>query len=61
MRINPDFGHVRKVIDGLERNQDKYGKPYCPCKVQRTDSNVCPCIEARHMGECKCKLYVYDD
>lgn len=52
-RINPNIEHVKLIIDGLEK-----GSGFCPCKVQKTEENLCPCDEFITTGECHCKLWV---
>jgi ferredoxin-thioredoxin reductase catalytic subunit len=56
-QINTNFEQVRKVINGLESNFNKYGSPYCPCKIKKIDSNICPCEDLRTIGKCVCKLF----
>lgn len=38
------------------------GAPFCPCKVELTDENICPCKdcldEAEEHGKCHCLMYV---
>ena len=58
MMINPDFDKVRQIITGLDRNTYLWGKPYCPCKIQHTPENICPCVDMMEKKECKCGLYV---
>lgn len=47
-----------KIINALERNFEKYGASYCPCKINRIDDNICPCKEYRETGKCICGLYL---
>lgn len=41
---------------------DKEGAPFCPCKVELSDGNICPCEdcldEAEEHGKCHCLMYV---
>ena len=44
--VNPN--QLLKIIKGLQRNYEKYGEPYCPCKVVSGDKEkdamfICPC------------------
>lgn len=55
--LNEDGARVLRIIKALERNQEKYGAAYCPCKVERTNENICPCYEYSDTGVCKCGLY----
>ena len=48
---------VLRITDALKRNHEKYGHPYCPCKINRTEDNICPCKEFRETGKCICGLY----
>ena len=52
-KINPNIEHVNQITQGLHK---KGG--YCPCKVQKTEENLCPCDEFITTGECHCKLWV---
>jgi ferredoxin-thioredoxin reductase catalytic subunit len=45
------------VIEGLERNVDLWGAPYCPCKLEKVDKNICPCEEMRETRNCHCGLF----
>lgn len=46
------------VLDGLQRNKDKYGKRYCPCSIIRNDDTICMCKEFKEEGTCHCGLYI---
>lgn len=52
-RINPDEKHTRVIMEGLLK---KGG--YCPCKVQKTEDNLCPCNEFLETEHCHCNLWV---
>lgn len=52
-KLNPNSEHVDLIIEGLK---NKGG--YCPCKVQKTIENMCPCDDFISTGKCCCKLYV---
>jgi len=57
---------VDTVNQGLEENQKKFGKKYCPCSLEHTDDTVCMCKDFRDMKEpgfCHCGKYekYYDD
>ena len=59
--VVPD-GKLRfKLLRELLENWDRYGKPYCPCRPERSDRTVCPCVYARadiaKMGHCLCGLF----
>lgn len=57
--LNPDENYVKKLYQVMERNGG-----YCPCRIQHTPENICPCAEFRGQladpafkGYCHCKLY----
>ena len=61
MRIifNEDAQVVEKLREALKKKEG-----YCPCRVQRTEDNVCMCREFREQiadpefeGYCHCRLY----
>lgn len=62
---NYDFNRkdkIRKaVIKGLQRNKEKFGNYFCPCRVEKIKENVCPCAyhekEINEKGECHCQLF----
>ena len=64
--LNPDEKHLGIVIRGLVRNKEKFGRPYCPCRLRSGDEEKdraieCPCIyhkeEIVKDGHCHCELY----
>lgn len=57
--FNPDEKIVSAIRDGLKRKDG-----YCPCRIQKTEDNVCMCKEFREQvadpnfeGFCHCRLY----
>lgn len=57
--INPDSETVARIRQGLLAKQG-----YCPCRLQKTEDNLCMCREFREQiadpefeGFCHCKLY----
>ena len=57
--LNPDAEIVATVKAGLERTGG-----YCPCRMERTEENICMCREFREQikdpefeGFCHCFLY----
>ncbi|MBR6739240.1 MAG: ferredoxin thioredoxin reductase catalytic beta chain [Oscillospiraceae bacterium] len=61
MRIifNEDAQVVEKLREALKKKEG-----YCPCRIQRTEDNVCMCREFREQiadpefeGYCHCRLY----
>mgnify|MGYP001568636202 CR=1 FL=1 len=66
-RLNPDRKAVERIVSGLLKNEEKYGKKYCPCRRisgnEAEDSKkICPCFwhkdEIKKDGHCLCNLYV---
>ena len=55
-RINPDKEHVELIIKGLLK-----GIGHCPCKLQKTDENLCPCDEFISTGVCHCGLWIKEE
>ena len=57
--FNEDTKVVEKIREGLRRKDG-----YCPCRLQKTDENICMCQEFRDQiadpefeGYCHCRLY----
>jgi len=50
-----------KVAIQIAKRMLKYGKAYCPCRVELKYENICPCIhhidELRKYGKCRCGLF----
>ncbi len=46
------------IPEGLERNKQKHGARYCPCRISRTSENICPCKEMRETKKCCCGLFI---
>lgn len=51
-----------KVIPLIIKQIEDYGKPYCPCRVERSERTICPCFwhvnELMRYGRCKCGLFI---
>ena len=67
LNLNPDGKIVDMVLEGLLRNEEKYGALYCPCRLPGGDKEkdkaiICPCVyhkdEIAKDGHCKCRLFV---
>ncbi|MBW2992263.1 ferredoxin:thioredoxin reductase [Candidatus Woesearchaeota archaeon] len=66
--LNPDKAHVDIVIDGVLKNEEKFGLKLCPCRLrdgsrERDLELICPCnfkIQDtwKNKGECWCGLFV---
>ena len=57
--LNKDEEVVKTIKEGLKRTGG-----YCPCKLQRTEDNICMCKEFKEQiadpffeGYCHCMLY----
>jgi ferredoxin-thioredoxin reductase catalytic chain len=67
--LNKDEKQLGTVIRGLVRNKNKFGRPYCPCRLRSGDEEKdraieCPCVyhkdEVATQGSCHCRLYFKD-
>jgi ferredoxin-thioredoxin reductase catalytic subunit len=67
--LNPNKQIVDAIVNGLIRNEERYGpgKRYCPCRPvmgnEKQDRKIiCPCIyhmdEIKKDGLCHCRLFV---
>ena len=66
-KLNPNEKIVENIVNGLLRNEEKYGEQYCPCRRVSGDKEedakkICPCFwhkdEIAKDGHCFCNLYV---
>lgn len=50
-----------KVILLIIRQIEELGKPYCPCRTEKSEKTICPCFyhveELRRHGRCRCGLF----
>ncbi|TFF86737.1 MAG: ferredoxin:thioredoxin reductase [Promethearchaeota archaeon] len=65
-KLNPNEEELEGTLMGLNKNKEKYGFFYCPCRVVEGDrekdkDKICPCIwseeEVERDGHCLCRLY----
>lgn len=65
--LNPDTDHTLGLIEGLIKNESRYGYWACPCRLAegRKDEDldiICPCDyrdeDLAQYGTCYCGLYV---
>ncbi|MBU0929864.1 MAG: ferredoxin:thioredoxin reductase [Nanoarchaeota archaeon] len=65
-KLNPDEIELKTILEGLEKNREKYGFAYCPCRIITDDKIkdrdiICPCVfhrgEIELKGKCLCKLF----
>lgn len=68
--LNPDKNFTLDLIDGLLKNQRRYGYFACPCRLATGKKEedidiICPCdyrdADLNDYGSCYCGLYVSDD
>ena len=50
MKINTDWKHVEKIIEGLKKNDGN-----CPCSI---DKKPCPCNDFYEDKKCVCRLFI---
>lgn len=65
--LNPDEDFLKDLLEGIKKNEERYGYPSCPCRVGSGNFNVdrdiiCPCDyrdpDVEEYGACYCSLYV---
>jgi len=68
--LNPDEGFLNDLLDGIRKNEERYGYPSCPCRVAtgvlEIDKDIiCPCWyrdpDVAEFDACYCALYVSRD
>lgn len=68
--LHPDPDFLRDLLEGLMQNEERYGYPFCPCrlatgKFELDRDVVCPCDyrdpDVQEYGACYCALYVRKD
>ncbi len=68
--LNPDPKFLQSLLEGLKRNEERYGYPSCPCrlasgKFEIDRDIICPCDyrdpDVAQYGACYCALYVRKD
>jgi len=68
--LNPDPKFLQSLLEGLKRNEERYGYPSCPCRLAsgkfEVDRDIiCPCDyrdpDVAEHGACYCALYVRKD
>ena len=66
-RLNSDPVFLGDLIEGLKKNEDRYGYPSCPCRIAtgKLDLDrdiICPCDyrdpDVAEYGACYCALYI---
>jgi ferredoxin-thioredoxin reductase catalytic subunit len=68
--LHPDPDFLNDLLEGLKRNEERYGYPSCPCrlasgKFELDRDIICPCDyrdpDVAEYGACYCALYVRKD
>lgn len=68
--LNPDPEMLQDLLEGLQKNEERYGYPSCPCrlasgKLELDRDIICPCDyrapDVNYYGQCYCALYVNKD
>jgi len=68
--LNPDPEFLHSLLEGLKKNEERYGYPSCPCrlasgKFEFDRDIICPCDyrdpDVEEFGACYCGLYVRRD
>jgi ferredoxin-thioredoxin reductase catalytic chain len=67
IQLNKDREYVLEILEGLLRNESRYGYRSCPCRlatgIREKDADIiCPCAyrnpDLEKYGSCYCRLYV---
>ena len=68
--LNPDPNFLQDLLEGLEKNEERYGYPSCPCRLATGNLEldrdiICPCDyrdpDVAEYGTCYCALYMRKD
>jgi len=68
--LNPDPEFLQDLLEGLKRNEERYGYPSCPCRVaagklELDRDIICPCDyrdpDVLEFGACYCALFMRKD
>lgn len=68
--LNPNLEDLKMIIAGYLENEEKFGYPGCPCRLntgnfEEDKDIICPCDyrddDIIEFGACYCSLYVDDD
>lgn len=68
--LNPDPEFLQSLIEGLKKNEERYGYPSCPCRLasgifEFDRDIICPCDyrdpDVAEYGSCYCGLFVRKD
>ena len=68
--LTPDPTLLKDLLEGLQKNEERYGYPSCPCrlasgKLELDRDIICPCDyrdpDVEEYGQCYCALYARKD
>jgi ferredoxin-thioredoxin reductase catalytic chain len=68
--LHPDAAFLNDLVEGLKRNEERYGYPSCPCRLATGNFDIdrdiiCPCDyrdpDVAEYGSCYCALYMRRD
>lgn len=68
--LNPDADFLEDLLEGLKRNEERYGYSACPCRLasgrfELDRDIICPCDyrdpDVEEFGQCYCALFVDRD
>ena len=68
--LTPDKTLFNELLDGLKKNEERYGYQSCPCRLASGNIEfdrdiICPCDyrdpDVEEYGQCYCALYVNKD
>lgn len=68
--LTPDSTLLNELLEGLKKNEERYGYPSCPCRLASGNLEldrdiICPCDyrdpDVEEFGQCYCALYVRKD
>jgi ferredoxin-thioredoxin reductase catalytic subunit len=68
--LNPDHDFLQDLLEGLRKNEERYGYPSCPCRLAAGNLEldrdiICPCDyrdpDVADYGTCYCALYMRKD
>jgi ferredoxin-thioredoxin reductase catalytic subunit len=68
--LNPDPDFLQDLLEGLRKNEERYGYPSCPCRLATGNLEldrdiICPCDyrdpDVAEYGTCYCALYMRKD
>lgn len=70
IELNKDKEYVFEILEGLLKNEQRYGYRSCPCRLasgnkEKDRDIICPCAyrdpDIKEYGSCYCGLYVSKD